>query len=106
MNGEVPEQKLTLAKFLVTARERTEWKIMITYVLKGDGALKREVYTLYMFTNASHGLLQRVQRLTFSYLVFRALKELNRKKLIVFLKRFAMEDPKLAKNLFPRNLKT
>ena len=37
MNGQVPEQNSTLAKLLKTARDRREWKTMITYVLNGHG---------------------------------------------------------------------
>ena len=37
MNGQVPEQNLTLAKLLITARDRREWKTMITYVFNGHG---------------------------------------------------------------------
>ena len=37
MNGQVPEQNLTLAKLLITARDRREWKTTITYILNGHG---------------------------------------------------------------------
>ena len=37
MNGQVPEQNLTSVKLLKTARDRQEWKTMITYVLNGHG---------------------------------------------------------------------
>ena len=37
MNGQGPEQNLTLAKLLKTARDRRQWKTMITFVLNGHG---------------------------------------------------------------------
>ena len=37
MNGKAPEQNLTAAKLLTTARDRQEWTTMITYVLNGHG---------------------------------------------------------------------
>ena len=37
INGQVPEENLTLAKLLKTARDRREWKTMIIYVLNGHG---------------------------------------------------------------------
>ena len=35
ITGKVPEQNLTSAKLLRTARDRQKWKAMITYVLNG-----------------------------------------------------------------------
>ena len=34
MNEQVPEQNVTLANMLETARDRRDWKTVITYILK------------------------------------------------------------------------
>ena len=42
MDGQVPEQNLTLAKLLVTAKDILELKAMIIYILKEHGPRQRE----------------------------------------------------------------